>query len=72
MQWRSITLACISMRIAEPAGTMKELLLFMELRQQGVEHLGQVRLGLLETDGDISLYFYGPDDTRPGLSEMPV
>lgn len=46
--------------------------LFMELRQQGVEHLGQVRLGLLETDGDISLYFYGPDDTRPGLSVLPV
>ncbi|GLO40280.1 DUF421 domain-containing protein [Pseudomonas putida] len=46
--------------------------LFMELRQQGVEHLGQVRLGLLETDGDVSLYFYGPDDTRPGLSVLPA
>lgn len=45
--------------------------LFMELRQQGVEHLGQVRLGLLETDGDLSLYFYGPEDTRPGLSVLP-
>ncbi len=46
--------------------------LFMELRQQGVEHLGQVRLGLLETDGDLSLYFYGPEDTRPGLSVLPA
>lgn len=45
--------------------------LFMELRQQGVEHLGQVRLGLLETDGELSLYFYGPQDTRPGLSVLP-
>ncbi len=45
--------------------------LFMELRQQGVEHLGQVRLGLLETDGDLSLYFYGPEETRPGLSVLP-
>ncbi|WPK02843.1 DUF421 domain-containing protein [Pseudomonas putida] len=46
--------------------------LFMELRQQGVEHLGQVRLGLLETDGDLSLYFYDQQDTRPGLSVLPV
>ncbi|QKL02334.1 DUF421 domain-containing protein [Pseudomonas sp. NY5710] len=46
--------------------------LFMELRQQGVEHLGQVRLGLLETDGDLSLYFYTAEDTRPGLSVLPA
>ncbi|HEN8798382.1 DUF421 domain-containing protein [Pseudomonas sp. CM27] len=46
--------------------------LFMELRQQGVEHLGQVRLGLLETDGDLSLYFYDGQDTRAGLSVLPA
>ncbi|WP_457970737.1 DUF421 domain-containing protein [Pseudomonas sp. R4-84] len=46
--------------------------LLMELRQQGVEHLGQVRLGLMETDGDISLYFYDHEDLRPGLSVLPV
>ncbi|WP_313456568.1 DUF421 domain-containing protein [Pseudomonas sp.] len=46
--------------------------LFMELRQLGVEHLGQVRLGLLETDGELSLYFYAPEDTRAGLSVLPV
>jgi len=45
--------------------------LFMELRQRGVEHLGQVRLGLLETDGELSLYFYEPEDTKPGLSVLP-
>ncbi|MFG0866798.1 DUF421 domain-containing protein [Pseudomonas sp. FYR_7] len=45
--------------------------LFMELRQQGVEHLGQVRLGLLETDGELSLYFYQAEDTQPGLSVLP-
>ncbi|MGM3387685.1 DUF421 domain-containing protein [Stutzerimonas stutzeri] len=44
---------------------------FMELRQQGVEHLGQVRLGILETDGDVSLYFYSGGDVRPGLSVLP-
>ncbi len=44
---------------------------FMELRQQGVEHLGQVRLGILETDGDVSLYFNPPEATKPGLSVLP-
>lgn len=44
---------------------------FMELRQQGVEHLGQVRLGIVETDGDISLYYSEPDEVRPGLSVLP-
>ncbi|MBW1245498.1 DUF421 domain-containing protein [Pseudomonas tolaasii] len=46
--------------------------LLMELRQQGVEHLGQVRLGLVETDGDISLYFYDDDALRSGLSVLPL
>lgn len=45
--------------------------LLMELRQRGVEHLGQVRLGLMETDGDISLYFYDQKELRPGLSVLP-
>lgn len=45
---------------------------FMELRQQGVEHLGQVRLGILETDGDVSLFFFEPTAVRPGLSVLPA
>lgn len=43
----------------------------MELRQQSVEHLGQVRLGILEVDGNLSLFFYEPDQVRPGLSMLP-
>lgn len=43
--------------------------LFMELRQRGVEHLGQVRLAILETDGDLSVYFF--EAARPGLSVLP-
>lgn len=45
--------------------------LFMELRQRGVEHLGQVRLAILEIDGDVSLYFFDSQDVRPGLSVLP-
>lgn len=44
---------------------------FMELRQQGVEHLGQVRLGILETDGDVSLFFNDAESVVPGLSVLP-
>lgn len=44
---------------------------FMELRQQSVEHLGQVRLGILEVDGNISLFFYERGSARPGLSVLP-
>lgn len=45
--------------------------LLMEFRQRGVEHLGQVRLAIVETDGDVSLYFFDADNVRPGLSVLP-
>ncbi|MNO76390.1 hypothetical protein D3C76_674620 [compost metagenome] len=45
---------------------------FMELRSHGVEHLGQVRLGILEVNGDISLYFFDKDTARAGLSVLPT
>jgi uncharacterized membrane protein YcaP (DUF421 family) len=44
---------------------------FMELRQKGVEHLGQVRIGIMEVNGDVSLYFQAKDAVRPGLSVLP-
>jgi uncharacterized membrane protein YcaP (DUF421 family) len=44
---------------------------FMELRQQGVEHLGQVRMAILEVDGDVSLFLYDPASTKAGLSVLP-
>lgn len=43
----------------------------MELRLKGAEHLGQVRLGLVEVDGQLSLYFYNDECVRPGLSVLP-
>ncbi|HUQ96208.1 MAG TPA: YetF domain-containing protein, partial [Chitinophagaceae bacterium] len=44
---------------------------FAELRQQGVMHLGQVHLGIIETSGNISLFFYPDDDVKYGLPILP-
>jgi uncharacterized membrane protein YcaP (DUF421 family) len=44
---------------------------FMELRQQGVEHLGQVRLAILEVDGEVSIFLYDIASTKAGLSVLP-
>lgn len=44
---------------------------FAEMRQQGVEYLGQVRTGLLETDGEFSLLLYPSDKTGYGLPLFP-
>lgn len=44
----------------------------MELRHDGAEHLGQIRLGLVEVDGQLSLYFYQDEDVVPGLSVLPA
>ncbi|TPG67524.1 DUF421 domain-containing protein [Hymenobacter nivis] len=50
--------------------TQKEL--FGELRQQQVEHLGQVRRAYMEATGNLSVYFYPPDEpVRPGLPTLP-
>ena len=43
----------------------------MELRLKGIEHLGQIRLGLVEVDGQLSLYYYPDDHVKPGLSVLP-
>jgi len=44
---------------------------FSELREKSVEHLGQVRVGLLEPTGEISLFFYEDNDVKPGLPLIP-
>ncbi len=44
----------------------------MELRLRGVEQLGQVRLAILETNGQISVYFFEDDKVKPGLLIYPV
>lgn len=50
---------------------MTEFEFFMELRLRGVEQLGQVRLAILETNGQISVYFFEDDKVKPGLLILP-
>jgi uncharacterized membrane protein YcaP (DUF421 family) len=45
--------------------------LFGQLRQYQVEHLGQVRRLYLEATGEVSVYFFEPEATRPGLPIWP-
>lgn len=44
---------------------------FMELRQQGVFHLGQVEYALLEISGEVSVFFYSEKKIRYGLPILP-
>ena len=44
---------------------------FSELRQQHIEHLGQVRVGFIEPTGEISLFYYEDKDVKPGLPLIP-
>lgn len=54
------------------SGNISHAEFLMELRLRGVEHLGQVRLGILEVNGDVSLYFHEREDVTPGLSILPA
>jgi len=53
------------------SGNITHAEFLMELRLRDVEHLGQVRLGILEVNGDVSLYFHEREDVKPGLSILP-
>lgn len=44
---------------------------FAELREKGVEHLGQVRTAILETGGNLSVFFYANEDVKYGLPILP-
>lgn len=44
---------------------------FMELRQNGVYHLGQVEYAVLEVSGEVSVFFYEKEVTRFGLPILP-
>lgn len=52
-------------------GKMSHDEFFSEMRQKGVRHLGQVQVGLLETDGDFSVLLFEPEKTQYGLPIFP-
>lgn len=45
--------------------TLQEFL--SDLRQAGVSQLGQLSLVIVESSGKLSIYFFEPDQVRPGL-----
>jgi len=54
------------------SGNITHAEFLMELRLHGAEHLGQIRLGIMEVNGDVSLYFFDTHEVRPGLSLLPA
>jgi uncharacterized membrane protein YcaP (DUF421 family) len=44
---------------------------FCELRNQSIEHLGQVRIAILEVDGSLSLLKYEENHVKYGLPLFP-
>lgn len=44
---------------------------FAELRNQSIEHLGQIRMAVLETDGTLSVLFYPDKEVKFGLPLFP-
>lgn len=44
---------------------------FGELRGRNVDHLGQVRIAILEDTGKISVFYYPDDEVKAGLPILP-
>ncbi|MBO0932596.1 DUF421 domain-containing protein [Fibrella aquatilis] len=45
--------------------------LFADLRQAGIEQLGEVRVAILEANGTLSLYKQSDNQVKPGLPILP-
>jgi uncharacterized membrane protein YcaP (DUF421 family) len=45
---------------------------FSSLRQQGVSHLGQIATAILETSGNVSVFFAPDDEVKYGLPILPA
>jgi uncharacterized membrane protein YcaP (DUF421 family) len=44
---------------------------FAELRVKGISQLGQIEQAIIETNGDISIFYYPDDEVRAGLPILP-
>lgn len=53
------------------ANSFSQMEFFSELRNQNIEHLGQVKEAILEVDGTMSVLFYGKEEVRFGLPIFP-
>jgi uncharacterized membrane protein YcaP (DUF421 family) len=56
---------------AESDNTFAKDEFFAEMRAQSIEHLGQVKTALLETNGQVSFFYYDDDEVKPGLPVLP-
>ena len=45
--------------------------MFSDLRAAGIEQLGQIRVAILEPNGQFSVFQFGPDQVRKGLPILP-
>ncbi|MHA4896272.1 DUF421 domain-containing protein [Pedobacter sp. PWIIR3] len=44
---------------------------FAEMRLQNIEHLGQVKTAILETNGQVSFFYFDDQDVKHGLPVLP-
>ena len=44
---------------------------YSQLRLNNVSHLGQVKLAILETNGEVSIFYYPDEEVRYGLPILP-
>lgn len=44
---------------------------FAEMRQQNIEHVGQVETAILETNGQVSFFYYADEQVKAGLPILP-
>lgn len=52
-------------------GSFSKMEFFAELRNESIEHLGQVRVAVLETDGSMSVLRYKKEEIKFGLPLFP-
>lgn len=45
---------------------------FGELRQKSISHLGQIKLTIIETSGEMSVFYYPDEDVKYGLPILPA
>jgi len=55
----------------EHDGDFSKMEFFSELRNKSVEHLGQVKMAVLEIDGSMSILFYPDQEVKYGLPLFP-